>query len=320
MLIVSLLLLAADRWGDIFAGRILSPKPWITYQPVLQYLKKLQKSSVDYDTFPSTIDEIYSQYFYSMKLKNYRNRQPKTKLIKTLSIGSGDGTFEKNLVSKGFTSQITVTDISVDAIARAKKVHNDSRLLFLMFDGNRDEIRERYDFIFCHHSLHHIENLEHLYEQVYRALVPGGIFAFEDYVGPSRYQWTPRQLSIQNMILKSLPHHLRLNALDPNHGVVDKMHMHTQKEMLRIDPSEAVRSSDILPILEKWFGDKLPIIKKTPMGGNILHPLLNVIGFTYNMTNPEHESIINLMCVIDELSLSILDTSDYVVVVTKKDS
>ena len=322
-----------DRWAELFSGQRHRPPQWSQNPIVLQYVAELARtSSTNQRTGISTfgnweksdslmmcIQEVFTTYFYNMPLSEFRASRPNVKHIKTLSIGCGDGAWEKSLVVAGFTDDLTGFDTSHGSVARANSnLQNWSTMLrFAVFDANSDPINGTFDLIYCHHSLHHIQNLEFFYEQVYQSLRPGGIFAFEDFVGPTRYQWTPAQLQIQNKILQALPRYLRNHALAP--GVyADKMHMHTHTGMIREDPSEAVRSSEILPVLEKWFSSKLPIVERVPLGGTILHPLFNIIGWNFNLSNPEHASLVQMSCIIDWLALTVLKQSDFVAVVTRK--
>ena len=64
---------------------------------------------------------------------------------------------------------------------------------FIRSDLNFARLPERaYDVIWSSGCLHHIVNLEHLFAEVERALRPGGLFAFRDYVGERRMQFAPR--------------------------------------------------------------------------------------------------------------------------------
>ncbi len=54
-------------------------------------------------------------------------------------------------------------------------------------------------------SLHHVVRLEALYETVARALKPGGLFVIDEYVGPTRFQWSERQMQLTNALQELLP-------------------------------------------------------------------------------------------------------------------
>src|SRR4029077_11230926 len=71
-----------------------------------------------------------------------------------------------------------------------------------------------YDVIWSSGCLHHIVNLEHLLDQVARALRPGGVFAFHDYVGEARFDFEPRRLARVNAALHNVPVRFRRDGLE----------------------------------------------------------------------------------------------------------
>ena len=89
-------------------------------------------------------------------------------------------------------------------------------------------------------ALHHVEALEGFWQQCRHALAPGGVVLAQEYVGPSRMQWTDRQIEICNDALARLVP----AAHKPHHHEVLRTPVDV---MLGLDPSEAVRSAEILP-------------------------------------------------------------------------
>jgi SAM-dependent methyltransferase len=73
---------------------------------------------------------------------------------------------------------------------------------------------ERYDVIWSSGTLHHIVNLEHLLDEVARALRPGGLFALHDYVGETRHRFAPERLARVNLALREVPARFRRNGID----------------------------------------------------------------------------------------------------------
>jgi heme-degrading monooxygenase HmoA len=56
----------------------------------------------------------------------------------------------------------------------------------------------------------HFVELERIMEQVSQALTPRGLFVLEEFVGPTRFQWTDLQLEAVRLLLAMLPAGLRL--------------------------------------------------------------------------------------------------------------
>jgi SAM-dependent methyltransferase len=98
-----------------------------------------------------------------------------------------------------------------------------------------------YDVIWSRGCLHHVVNLEHLLAEVERALRPGGLFAFVDYVGERRMQFDVARLARANAALREVPARWRrTDVVAP-----------PRREAL--SPFCAVRSDDILPLVRQRF-------------------------------------------------------------------
>lgn len=105
-----------------------------------------------------------------------------------LSLGSGHGRVEKFLIQLGFTEGFETIELSPHANEKARKM--EQRITTLEGDLNFLQLEPKaYDFILCHGVLHHIINLEHLLDQINRALTPDGILLVYEYIGPTRWQF-----------------------------------------------------------------------------------------------------------------------------------
>jgi len=129
--------------------------------------------------------------------------------------------------------------------------------------------RNSYDAIFGVSSVHHIHNLEHLFQQVRQVLKPGGYFFLDEFIGPSRLQWTDAQIRVINDQLQQIPKDLRRLVSDHT-KFKERVVRKSVSYMIVADPSEAVRSSEIVPLLEDYFS----ILEIKGYGGAILHELL----------------------------------------------
>ncbi len=120
-----------------------------------------------------------------------------------------------------------------------------------------------------------------MFAGVARALRPGSIFHLHEFVGPDRFQWTDPQLVLVNQYLDSLsPELRRLPSGKPKPPQIRP----TIAAMIAADPSEAVRSSEIVTVLERYFD----IIEARPLGGAILHLALGDIAQNFQCDNPNH--------------------------------
>ncbi len=179
-----------------------------------------------------------------------------------LSLGCGDGALERDVRRKGICDHIVGIDLSQGALdiasARAAEEGLDG-IEYLRGDFNALELPLGfYDIVFFHQAMHHVENLESCTEAVFRALKPGGVFYFDEYVGPSRLEWSHQLLEEANRALLGVPEMARRG---------DRLDL----PIVHDDPSEAIRSSEIVPVVQRWFA----ITERRDYGGNLLslvHP------------------------------------------------
>jgi 2-polyprenyl-3-methyl-5-hydroxy-6-metoxy-1,4-benzoquinol methylase len=89
-------------------------------------------------------------------------------------------------------------------------------------------------------AIHHVEALETFWRAVARGLCRDGCVIAQEYVGPNRMQWTATQIAEGNRVLRDLV---------PPYYCVHHTHVVPVpiETMIAADPSEAVRSEDLLP-------------------------------------------------------------------------
>src|SRR5437867_1115153 len=114
------------------------------------------------------------EYFLDRYLKG---RMP---VERALTLGSGLGELERGLCQYRFARAHEGVDLSDEAVRlaseRARSAGFD-HLRYHVADLNKIKLdRETYDVIFGISSVHHVQNLEHLFRQVQQALKPGGYF------------------------------------------------------------------------------------------------------------------------------------------------
>jgi SAM-dependent methyltransferase len=129
--------------------------------------------------------------------------------------------------------------------------------------------RRTYDAIFAISSAHHVTNLENLFRQCRRALKPGVLLFLEEYMGPSRFQTKPRITELINRLLAVLPPRYRMSLFANDGSTIDRYEPSPLWHFEKHDPSEAVRSAEIVAVLRRYF----EIIEFRPFGGAIQHML-----------------------------------------------
>lgn len=175
-----------------------------------------------------------------------------------LSIGCGTGALERDLLARGICDRMTAFDgsqVSIDvARAEAGKANLSNRVTYFVADFNEPRLpANAYDAVFFHQSAHHVAKLEKIFRAVLRALKPGGMLYLDEFVGPSRTDWHGERLAALRAFYARLPREARLH---------EELPVPIKPE----DPSEAIRSSEILPQLRIGFD----VEHLRGYGGNIL--------------------------------------------------
>jgi SAM-dependent methyltransferase len=249
-----------ELWGKTEAGawRTGNILHWLEHPAVQKRNNRLVSGFSDIHRF-----QYFAERFFSKKGAD-----------RALTLGCGHGELERGFL--GFFKRHDAVDIAEGAIEQATKQARDSGLKHIHYsvaDLNAIRLpRCTYDVVFGISSIHHVSNLEHLFTEVGLALKPGGYFFLDEFVGPNKFQWTDAQLAAINEQLGMLPPDLKISLYDGTPKVsVRRLNI---EEMDAVDPSEAVRSEDILKLLPLYFD----ILEVKGIGGTILHMLLEGIA------------------------------------------
>lgn len=239
-------------------------------------------------------------------------------LARCLTLGCGAGDLERGLSKYNFCLRHEAYDIADEAVKRAKEKAAAEGLLHIVYevvDINEVSLTHNiYDVVFGVQSVHHFTKLEHIFSEVRNSLKPSGFFFLNEFVGPTKFQWTEKQLNIINSLLQLLPDRYRLSRKD---GITPKVNYRrpTLSEIDSVDPSEAVRSEDILKILPSYF----EIVEKKDYGGTILHLLLENIAGNFDYNNPHDMKLLNMLFEIEDTFMVIGEiTSDFAIVIAQK--
>jgi SAM-dependent methyltransferase len=212
-----------------------------------------------------------------------------------LSLGCGAGHLDRIFKRCGLRFRsFTGIDISEGAIDRARaladEIHLAPEIRYLAADLNDYELPPRsFDFIYFFQSLHHVEALEHVLGQCQRALRPGGLLMVNEFVGPSRFQWTARQAEMANALTAILPEALRRDL--HGGGLKTEIVRPTIRQMVTQDPSEAVRSGEIERLVKAHF----EILGEWNWGGTLNHLVFHNIAANFDPENEYHRSIVELL-------------------------
>jgi len=249
----------AEYWGNMARERVQKETsslrcPW-TDSPLIQ----------KYYIHPTISGRMDVNWFVWVK-ENFFSKPAE----KALNLGCGDGCLERHGAIIHVFEKCDAFDISHGAIEIAERKAEElgirEKINYEIGDFNKIHLKENhYDVVFSAMALHHIENLEHVLKEIDCCLKENGLFIINEYIGPNRFQWTDTQLEIANDLFRLLPERYRI---DPTTGMVrNTIHRQPLSHMIAVDPSEAVRSRDIVPLMEERF----TIIKRIDYGGTILN-------------------------------------------------
>jgi len=205
----------------------------------------------------------------------FRDRYARPPLARGLSVGCGSGLLERDALSKGICERLEGIDFSAEAIGRARREAEGAglsgALAYRVQDVNALSLpRGEYDVVFFHGSLHHVRSVERALTEVHAALKPGGLLYLDEYMGPSRTEWTDSEWGFARSAFDSLGEDLK------------------NRRELAIplpldDPLESIRSSAIAPETRRLFR----ILEDRPYGGNILwfvFPCLDMVRLRQDQT------------------------------------
>ena len=207
-----------------------------------------------------------------------------------LSWGCGLGAFERSALRAGIVRAIDAFDISEASLEDARRAAHAEGIDALRYArGSFDDPKlepGRYDIVFFHASLHHVSRLERLFRRLAAALKPGAAIYVDEYVGPSRHDWSDDEMRLARAVLEMVPDTAKLQKTIPYPIQPD-------------DPSEAVRSSEIPRFVRQFFH----VIDWRPYGGQLVDLVMPCLADGWALS-PEGRRYVAAMLEIEEAELS----------------
>jgi ubiquinone/menaquinone biosynthesis C-methylase UbiE len=220
--------------------------------------------------------------------------------LKALSLGCGSGERELRWAEMSQFASIDAFDLSENRIKYAIQIANqECKGHIINYQvGNIYDIEMQedfYDIVFAEQSLHHFSPLETLLLKIENTLKHDGYFILNEFVGPTRFQWSDRQLELVNSLIKIFPE--KYKKLWNSPLTKPKVIKHSKLSMILRDPSEAIESSNILPLLHEIFD----VVEVKGYGGAILHLLLG--GIAHHFLDPDDlgQRLLNICFKMEDL-------------------
>ncbi len=279
-----------------------TPTSWVDIPEVAKRLNYLASGNSEVD---------YFKYFSKKYLATKKD-------LSILSLGCGCGERELKCAELGMFSKIDAYDISEDRINYANKNACEKGygniIRYKAADVNDIKSDENgYDVVLIEQSLHHFTPLKDILEKIKGFMRPGGYIILNEFVGPARFQWSDRQLEVIIGLLGVLPHEYRKKWKTNN--LKKEVYRNGRLAMALFDPSEAVESSRIMPLMSEMF-EPLEIRE---LGGTILMLLFNEIAHNFIKDDDKTKNLIKFCFEAEDILLKSEEIkSDMIVAIYKK--
>ena len=180
-----------------------------------------------------------------------------------LIVGCGNGWLERQLYDLGIGKHFDAFDMSEKYINEAKELKQSRPIDYFLDDINSmSKIEDnKYDAVFNFAVLHHAMNIEYALKKLASCLKNNGLMFNEEYVGPARNQYSDDHVNIMLEIMSDLPKKFRTKA----------KFLRPPLANFRVEPSEAIHSDLILPLIPKYFD----IIYQRNLNGGVAYQILH---------------------------------------------
>lgn len=199
-----------------------------------------------------------------------------------VTLGCGDGVLDRQLRERGICESLTGVDISERSLEVARREAGKqgiTNLEYVRGDMDRLVIEESScDAVVFQQSLHHVADLEGCLDTVLGALRPGGFVYLDEYIGPSQSEWRRALLHDADEVYRKLSRRVRRRR-------------RLQLPVDRRDPSEAIRSSEIVRELSSRF----EIEVRRDYGGTYLSVIYPHLDFSRSSEAEREDVLIGLI-------------------------
>jgi len=235
-----------------------------------------------------------------------------------LSLGCGFGALEQALWRRGAFRQCDAMDVAPGAVEGARRNAAEmgiDNVTYSVADINAIQLeRNAYDAVWFYMSLHHVEALEHVCEQVARCLKPDGFLFLNEYVGATRFAFPPAQIEAIQAAFSLIPPRYRHLYGRPDAPIRDSFTPPDPQAVALDDPSESVRSGEIVEIVKRYF----TIEEYRPLGGTLLQFLLASIAGNFRTADPMSIRVLEMLFNIEDVLIETGHlTSDFVLIVAR---
>lgn len=215
----------------------------------------------------------HPEHFFEVWLGKAHDQVPEGRVARFASIGSGNCDMEvrmaQALVAAGRRDfVIDCIDLNHAMLERGMAHARDAgvagHIRAQPGDFNHWQPQGSYDAIVANQSLHHVLNLEELFEAISHGIGAHGLFITSDMIGRNGHMRWPEALRIVQKFWRELPDAYRYNRQ------LQEQQTRFRNWNCAHDSFEGIRAQDILPLLAERFGFHL-----FHAWGNVIAPFID---------------------------------------------
>lgn len=242
--------------------------------------------------------------FYLTFIKDALCRGKASGQSKIISAGSGNGDLEVRLASRlledGFRDfQIECLDMDPARLERcmahAQAAKVNEYVLTVRGDFNKwtPERSQTYQCIIANQALHHVLDLEHLFDSIQRAMTASGLFLSSDMIGRNGHQRWPEARAILEEYWATLPRSKKYNRH------LNRVENEYKDWDCSVFGFEGIRAQDVLPLLVDRFGFEVFL-----GFGGVIDPFIDrAFGPNFDVENPEDRHMIDRIATRNDAEL-----------------
>ncbi|WP_340318188.1 SAM-dependent methyltransferase [Rhizorhabdus argentea] len=232
-----------------------------------------------------------------------------------LSVGCGSGGKEMKLIVQGIVETFDLFEIGegrrAQIEAKAEEFGVGDRVTIHIGNAFEADPTGAVDLVYWNNALHHMFDARQAVAWSHKALRTGGLFAMDDFVGPTRFQWPAADLETAFRVRAILPEHYLRHPKSPSVSLSRTVDRPSIDHMMQADPTEAADSDSILTAVERIF----PNAEIIPTGGVIYHLALSDV--LANFDDEADATLLQSLLLLDE-SLAQSGRTQYAVALATK--
>jgi SAM-dependent methyltransferase len=228
-------------------------------------------------------------------------------LRQAVSIGCGNAHHELKLLASGVVEHFVLYENAEPRVraaqSKAAELGLSERIDMRMTDAFKEPVRQSYDLVYWKDALYHMFDARAAVDWSYAVLRQNGIFYMNEFVGPTRMQYTARQLDLAERARACLPERCLADPRNPDGPPLPHRRVRPKLDaMLATDPSECADSERILPAVSSRF----PGATVKPTGGVIYALALSDV--LANLDEDTDRALIKAMMLADDLCIEAGET------------